>query len=72
MLNTESDKYICRHRMCEILRDKEVTYTTRAEITECMSGKSDKEKEILANKLIDIILNSETESEMVEKAKMLR
>jgi hypothetical protein len=72
MLNTESDKYLYRHIMCEVLRKKEISYITRAEITECMVGKSETEKEHLADKLIEIVLNSKTENEMIEKAKILK
>ena len=44
---------------------------TEAELTVCMSGKTDEEKEKLAVQLIEIITTSKTEQEMIIKAQKL-
>ena len=71
MLKPENPASRKRHAMCEMLREKAISYHTRAEITECMNGKSDEEKELLAEKLLAIITESKTEQEMIDKAKLL-
>ena len=71
MLKKENPKYKMRHAMCRILSEKDVSCLTRAEITECMADKTDEEKEALAEKLIEIVLTSKTEEEMVERSRKL-
>lgn len=44
---------------------------TMAEITECMVGKTEREKEQLAELLLEIISTSSTEEEMILRAKKL-
>ncbi len=71
MLKPENPASSKRHAMCEMLREKAVSYHTRAEITDCMFGKSEEEKEILAEKLLAIITECKTEQEMIDKARVL-
>lgn len=72
MLKKENPKSLKRHAMCRILSEKGVSFHTRAEITECMGGKTDSEKEQLAEQLLEIISTSSTEEEMINKAKKLQ
>ena len=61
-------------KRCDLLRkcsEMAISYRTRAELTECMLGKTDDEKEELAEKLIEIVLTSKTEEEMVERSRKL-
>ena len=61
-------------KRCEFLRKcTELGLSSRAEaeITECMSGKLEEQKELLAEKLLAIITESKTEQEMIDKAKLL-
>ena len=72
MLKKENPKSKMRHAMCKTLSEKGVSFRTRAEITECMDGKTESEKEKLAVQLLEIISTSSTEQEMIEQAKKLR
>ena len=71
MLKKENPQSVKRCAMFEMLSEKDVSYHTRAEITECMAEKADEEKEKLAEKLMEIISTSSTEEEMIERAKTL-
>ena len=71
MLKKENPKSKMRHAMCRILSEKDVSCHTRAEMTDCMFEKPDEEKEALAEKLIEIVLTSKTEEEMVERSRKL-
>ncbi len=71
MLSEENKMFIQRHAMCKMLSEKDVSYHTRAEITECMDGKTEREKEQLAEQLLEIISTSSTEEEMILRAKKL-
>jgi hypothetical protein len=44
---------------------------TEAEMTVCMDGKTDEEKEKLAEMLLEIISTSATEEEMIAKSQKL-
>ena len=66
--NTRSKKRCEFLRMCTELG---LSSRAEAEITECMYGKPDEEKELLAEKLLVIITESKTEQEMIDKAKLL-
>lgn len=59
---------------CELLSkcsEMGLSAHTEAEMTECMYGKTDEEKESLAEQLMEIILTSTTEEEMIDKSKKL-
>ena len=71
MLKKEDPQSRMRHAMCRTLSEKGVSFHTRAEITECMDGKTDEEKEELAILLIEIITTSASEEEMIERASRL-
>ena len=65
-----------RSRMrCELLdkcSEMGLSSHTEAEMTECMDGKTDAEKERLAELLIEIVLTSASEGEMITKSMELR
>lgn len=48
-----------------------ISSRAEADMTECMDGKTDEEKELLAEQLIEIITTSATEEEMVERSRYL-
>ncbi|MEE1320227.1 MAG: hypothetical protein UHM85_01670 [Acutalibacteraceae bacterium] len=59
---------------CELLSkfwELGVSSHTKAELTECMDGKTDSEKEKLAVRLMEIITTSNSEEEMIERASRL-
>ena len=64
-----------RSRMrCELLgkcSEKDLSSHTIAEMTECMEGKADEEKERLAVLLMDIVSTSSSEEEMINRSKEL-
>ena len=51
--------------------DLGVSSATKVELVKCMADKTDEEKEALAEKLIEIVLISKTEEEMVERSRKL-
>lgn len=60
---------------CELLKkcmEMRMSSHTKAEMTECMIGKTESEKENLAVQLLEIISTSSTEEEMIDKAMLLR
>ena len=65
-----------RSRMrCELLSkcsEMGLSSHTEAEMTVCMDGKTEEEKERLAEQLLKIISTSTTEEEMLAKAMKLR
>ena len=72
MLKKENPRSKMRCKLLSKCSEKGLSCRTEADITECMLGKTDEEKEKLAEKLIEIVLTSKTEEEMVERAKKLR
>ena len=71
MMKKENPRSRMRCAMSKMFTEKGVSLHTQAEMTECMLWKSDEEKETLAVKLMEIILKSSTEEEMLEKSKKL-
>lgn len=60
---------------CKLLRkctEMGLSSHTELELVECMDGKTDSEKERLAEQLLQIILTSNSEQEMISKAVKLR
>lgn len=58
-------------RRCELLQsflEKEVSFNTTAALAAYMHGKTEKEKEAVAEQLLTIISESSTEEEMLQKA----
>ena len=55
----------------KMLSEKDVSAHTQAEMTECMEGKADEEKERLAVLLMDIVSTSSSEEEMINRSKEL-
>ena len=61
-------------KRCELLSkcsEMGLSSHTEAEMTECMDGKTDEEKEKLAEQLLEIISTSTTEEEMISKSQEL-
>ena len=61
-------------KRCEFLNttlNLGISSSTKLEITTCMCGKTEEEKEQLAEKLLEIITESENEQEMIERSKKL-
>ena len=71
MLKAENPRSRKRHAFMSKARDLDISMRTRTEITTCMYGKTEEEKELLAEKLLEIITESETEQEMIERSKKL-
>lgn len=67
--NPASKKRCAFMRKC---RELKLSSNTEAKITLCMYGKPDDEKEELAEKLLTIITECETEQEMIDKARLLQ
>lgn len=61
-----------RCTMCTVFSENGVSFHTRAEMVECLDGKTIAEKELLAEQLIEIITTSATEEEMIARAINLR
>lgn len=57
--------------MSKMFTEKGVSLHTQAEMTECMDGKTEEEKERLAEQLLEIISTSSTEEEMIAKSIIL-
>ncbi len=72
MLKKENPKSKMRCELLSKCSEKGLSSHTEAEITECMDGKTESEKEKLAVQLLEIISTSSTEQEMIEQAKKLR
>ena len=71
MMKKENPKSKMRCALSQILREKNISMHTQAEITTCMSEKSDEEKEKLAVQLMEIVSTSKTEQEMIYKSQNL-
>ena len=72
MLKKENPKSKMRCAMSKMFMEKGVSLHTQAEMTVCMDGKTEEEKEILAERLLAIISKTSDEKEMIEKAMRLR
>ena len=66
MLKPENPMSIKRCAFMKKCRELNLSSNTEAQITVCMDGKSDEEKEKLAEKLLVIITESKTEQEMID------
>lgn len=71
MLRKENPKSRMRHEFLKTSMEMGLSSHTEAELSECMRGKTEKEKEELAVKLLKIIKESKTEEEMIQKAEAL-
>jgi len=71
MLKKENPASMQRHKLLRTCLDMGLSSYTRMELTACMRGKQDEEKERLAEQLLAIISKSKSEKEMVEEAKKL-
>ncbi len=71
MLKAENPRSKKRCEFINKAHELEISMNTEAKITACMYGKTDEEKELLAEKLLEIITESETEQEMIERSKKL-
>ena len=49
-----------------------VSSHTEVEMVKCMAGKTEEEKEKLAEQLLEIISTSKSEQEIIDRAKKLR
>lgn len=72
MLKKENPRSKMRCELLTKCSELDVSSHTIAEITECMDGKTEGEKENLAVQLLEIISTSSSEEEMIERAKKLR
>ena len=71
MMMKENPRTKMRCALSTLLMEKGVSIHTQAEITVCMDGKSDEEKEKLAVQLIKIVSTSKTEQEMICESQKL-
>lgn len=71
MLRAENPASVKRCAFMRKCRELKLSSNTEAKITVCMMGKTEQEKEELAEKLFEIITESETETEMIEKSRLL-
>ena len=69
MLKKEDPLYEKRHKLFKTLSEKDISFGTRAEVTLPMNGKPEEEKERIAEKLLEIVLNSNSEEEMIHKSR---
>lgn len=72
MLKAENPASVKRCAFMKKCRELKLSSNTKAKITVCMMGKSEQEKEELAEKLLVIITESKTEQEMIDKARLLQ
>ncbi len=61
-----------RHELLQTSMAMGLSCHTEMELSECMRGKTDEEKERLAEQLLAIISKSKNEKEMIKEAKKLR
>lgn len=61
-----------RIKLLDKCSERDLSYRTIAEMTVCMDGKTEEEKEILAKQLLAIISKTSDEKEIIEKAMRLR
>lgn len=72
MLKTDTVHDKMRHELFKTFSEREISYATRVEMAEYMNGKTDEEKEKIAEQFLEIILASDTEEEIVNKIKTLK
>ena len=72
MLKKENPRSRMRHELLSKCTELDISSRIIADITECMLGKTDEEKEKLAKQLLEIVSTSSSEKEMIERAKKLR
>jgi hypothetical protein len=72
MLKEEDKAYEKRHSLCVKFRDMNLPYSIRIELTKSMDGQTEIIKEKIAEQLLQIISESKTEKEMLEKASQIR
>lgn len=61
-----------RCRLLDKCSEMDLSYHTIAIMTECMDGKTEREKEKLASQLLTIILESKSEKEIIQKSTKLK
>ena len=72
MMKKENPHSKMRCKLLDICSEKNLSYHTIAIITKCMEGKPDNEKERFAEMLIEIILTSNSEEEILNKANEIK
>ena len=72
MLKKENPRSKMRCAMSKVFLEKGVSSHTQVQMVKCMDGKTEEEKEKLAEQLLEIISTSSTEEEMIEKSKKLK
>ncbi len=72
MLKKEDKTYEKRHNLCAKFREMNMPYSMRIELTKSMDGQTETTKEIIAEQLLQIISESKTEKEMLEKAAKIK
>ena len=72
MLNKENPATRMRCNFCLKSLEMGLSAPTRVELVECMDGKTEEEKEKLAEQLLAIISEDISEEEMIQKSLKLR
>ena len=68
ILKKENPRSVKRCNFLKYCHDNNVPISTLLKLTALMRGKSDEEKELIAEKLLKIVESSQTEDEMIAKA----
>ena len=68
ILKNKNPRSAKRCKLMKICRDMDISMPTQLKLVSPMREKSDKEKELIAEKLLKIVESSQTEDEMIAKA----
>ena len=71
MKEMKGNKYHYRSKMVGMFLEKKTSYNTESEISHLFKDLDESKKEALAKQICDIIETSQTEEEMVDRAKAL-
>lgn len=58
-----------RRKLYILMEKKNLNMIARARITDCMAGKTERKKELLAKEIIDIIIEAQSEYEIFDAIK---
>lgn len=71
MLKKEDPMAVQRHKLLQKFIQMNLLSHTGMKLVECMDGKTEAEIEKLAEQLLEIITTSDSEEEMIERARQL-
>ena len=71
MLKKEDPLAVQRHKFLQKLIQMNLLSHTGMKLVECMEGKTEDEREKLAEQLLEIITTSDSEEEMIERSRLL-